>query len=303
MGTVIKLADSIGATPFGIFDPFGAVNKTTGTIALWDADFRAAGEGVPADGSTAINLVREQAVAITGLTEAECDLQVVNSGNGFIAVEETAKRGIHVASTLAGGQNAASSFSLCPSAALANWLMANIDAGQDYALLFSLWLRPTRAGTQSSPGLRQPYSFMGPNSGSYSHIMQYQGFPSPGENIGASGAAGRIRTGPPALDTPGGARRLPQRVGWERSPPILTSRTSAISRMSAHSGRSSPSIRTRRKAPSSTGCRWMSSIWRRVTPISKPARRHCSMRRLRRRAKHSAAVAGSRGTASPIRRC
>ena len=142
-GSALILQGAVDASPFG---KFHAVEGTyDSTVYVWDSTFSGL-TSVPANGAVVPNLLRDRAATVSGLTAAQCDFAVINNmANGFAAGEITGAKGIHIASTQAGAQNAVSNFGLCLSPEFANWLLSQTDAGADYGVMFTQWLRCTRA--------------------------------------------------------------------------------------------------------------------------------------------------------------
>lgn len=144
MGSIVTLPGVVTSSPFGKFHQFEGTFDST--VYLWDAEY-APFTSLPAEFASHPNLMRERAAQVTGLTASQCDFEINNSlgiGAGQASGEITSKKGIHVANPQSGSQVAASTFGLGLSADFANWLMGQTDAGADYAVLVSLWLRCTR---------------------------------------------------------------------------------------------------------------------------------------------------------------
>lgn len=145
MGSIITLPGTVTSSPFGKFHQFEGTFDST--VYLWDAEY-APFTSLPAEFASHPNLMRERAAEVTGLTASQCDFEISNTlGNADPAKasgEITSKKGIHVANPQSGSQVAASTFGLGLNANFANWLLGQTDAGADYAVLVSLWLRCTR---------------------------------------------------------------------------------------------------------------------------------------------------------------
>lgn len=141
-GSALKLPGALASSPFGKVQPYEGVWDST--VYLWDAGI-APLAAVPANGAVLPNLMRDRAAGASGLAVADCDIEIVNAlANGFAAGEITGHGALHIASTQAGAQNATSNCSFHLSTAFANWLLANIDAGADYAVALTIWKRVTR---------------------------------------------------------------------------------------------------------------------------------------------------------------
>jgi hypothetical protein len=155
-GIALKLGGAIENPIFGKLRDIEGDNE--GTVFLWDADFLGASGDVPITG-TMTNMVADRAAAISGLTADQCAYEIECNGitagqsGAYLAVERTAKGGIHVASTQAGSQDTnPANWLIRPQGAFADWLLGNTDAGADYAVLNLLWVRLTRKnGVSSAP--------------------------------------------------------------------------------------------------------------------------------------------------------
>lgn len=213
MGSAMVLPGTVTTSPFGKYHDYEGTWDST--VMLWDGGYQSSGV-VPADGATVTNLVRNQAAAISGLSLADCDLVAVNStANGFAAAERTSKGGLHVASTQAGSsQNAASNVALRMSVNFANWLLSQTDAGADYAVMFTAWVRLTRANVGGT-GAPQAFSWFANLSSATSNYLLYT------QGGGAQAGAGGILTGNgqavAAVGTPGVLAVASQ--GWAGSKP------------------------------------------------------------------------------------
>lgn len=172
LGAVTKLpGDGVTNPPYAKLPASGYEGTFDSTVFLWDAEYQPMA-AVPDNATTFNNLLRSKAAEVSGLATSECDFSVVSTlSAGFAAGEITEKGGLHIAATQAGAQNAPSALVISPSAAWANWLLANIGAGENYAYLITAFLRTTRA----SLGLQSIMHFMGTTTATYGHISQNGG--------------------------------------------------------------------------------------------------------------------------------
>lgn len=157
----LEVGGTVQDSIFGKYRDYDGTNE--GTIIRYDPEWiNVQGDAIEATNDPVQNLMRKQAAAITGLTEEQCDLAAQNStGNGFAAVERLASGCVHVASTQDGAQNASSSYGVRPSAEMRAWILANTDAGEDYALMTTIMFELTR---DFAAGGNQAISYLVGNS-------------------------------------------------------------------------------------------------------------------------------------------
>lgn len=153
MGSALVLPGSVDFSPFGKFHEIEGTWDST--VALIDFGLNPV-SAVPGQTSTYTNLMRNRMAEVTGLALASCDFQVdntvLNSDANRASAEVTGKGAIHCASPQAGVQTVVSAFGMNFSKAFGDWLLANSDAGNDYAVLASVFVRCTRDQLESNPG-------------------------------------------------------------------------------------------------------------------------------------------------------
>jgi hypothetical protein len=145
MSSIITLPGEVTTSPLGKFHEFEGTWDST--VFLWDAEYQPLAT-LPANGSVLNNIMRARASAVSGLALSSCDFEVRNTVGAAATVasgELTARGGIHVANPQSGSQSGLSGFGLSPTAAFANWLHGQTDAGADYAIMVTQYLRCTRA--------------------------------------------------------------------------------------------------------------------------------------------------------------
>ncbi|AOH85717.1 hypothetical protein AWL63_18995 [Sphingomonas panacis] len=103
-----------------------------------------------------------------------------DTANGFVAAERTAKGGLHIASTQAGAQDRSASVGFLYPQAFADWLLANTDAGADYAIVSTVWAQRTRVQGASNTAV-QPLSWIAAAAGATSNFFYHSqgGLPFP----------------------------------------------------------------------------------------------------------------------------
>lgn len=212
MGSALVLPGSVTSSPLGKFYPYEGIDA--GTVFLWDAQY-APMSAIPADAAKVTNLVRDRAAAVSSVAVASCDFEVtntLNNGSSILASGElTGQKGIHVASPQAGGQVAASALGLSMSAAFANWLLSQTDAGADYVVLASLWLRCTRDRVAGSAN-PQSLSHINNSTSAVTNRLYHMAVNGP-----ASGVAVSTNQAPPAVGAAGLACVSSQ--GWNGTKP------------------------------------------------------------------------------------
>lgn len=201
MGSIITFPGAVTTSPLGKFHQYEGTWDST--VYLWDAEY-APFSDIPANGTTFDNLLQARAAEVSGLTETQCRFDVtnlLNNGSAALASGEiTSKKGLHVASPQSGSQVAPSCLGFSYSNAFANWLLSQTDAGADYAVMATIWLRCTRAGI-GSPSVPQSLLHIVSNVSSTGNSFLYLQ-----SNNGLTGGGGvRLINGqnPPTVGTTG----------------------------------------------------------------------------------------------------
>lgn len=224
------LPGAVDSSPWGKLQPYAGV--TDGTTFLWDAGLAPlSGVPTPSNNMGMVNLMADRGAEIYGVSEADMSWAIISALGSFAAGEITEKGAVHIASTQAGSQNAAAYWNAGLSSAAEQAFLNNTDAGEDWAVLNTVWARVTRAGITSGNTAPQAYILLVSALSATVNFHSYATF------TGQFAAGGPIMQGGngqalAGLNTPGVAGVASQ--GWTGTKPAQANFLTALASVGAY---------------------------------------------------------------------